>query len=129
MINTTDNNEQFLNQINGKIPRSGTIDPETINPRYLFYQCSKHGPDCLFGKLRIKVFNDEPYFPEIIKLILSQIQMNTLFKTNDERKIMICYKSIHKAMIITADTHQTNKIFSFTVSPKNACKYEFTDHL
>ena len=128
MINTTDNNEQFLNQINGKIPRSGTIDPETINPRYLFYQCSKHGPYGLFGKLRIKVFNDEPYFRERIKLILSQIQMNTLFKTNVEIKRRTCDKIIHKAMRTPVDTYQKNKNFCATVKPKNACKLEFSDH-
>ena len=42
---------------------SGVIDPETINPQDLCYQCCKHGPDCLFGKIRIKDFNYEPHFP------------------------------------------------------------------
>ena len=53
----------FYYQINGKIPRSCVIDPETINSHDLCYECSKHGPDCLFGKLRINDFNDEPHFP------------------------------------------------------------------
>ena len=55
--------------------------------------------------------------------------MNTLFNTNDERKRKICDKIIHKAMIIPVDIHQTNKKFSVTVQPKNACKLEFTYHL
>ena len=50
---------------------SGVIDPETINPHELCYQCSKYGPDCLFGKLRIKYFNDEPHFPQKSKNIKS----------------------------------------------------------
>ena len=64
MINTTHDNVTFLNQINFKIPRSGVIDPETINPHDLCYKCSKHGPDYLFYKFRIKDFNDEPNFPQ-----------------------------------------------------------------
>ena len=59
----------FLNQIIGKIPRSGVINSETINPCDLCYQCFKNGLDCLFGKFRIKDFNNEPHFPERIKLI------------------------------------------------------------
>ena len=53
MIDTTHNNAHFLNQINGNIPRSGLIDQQTINPCDLFYQCSKDGPDFLFGKFGI----------------------------------------------------------------------------
>ena len=53
----------ILNQIYGEIPRSDVIDTETLNHYELCYQCSKHGPFCLFGKLRIKDFNDEPHFP------------------------------------------------------------------
>ena len=53
----------ILNQITGESPMSGVIDPETINTHDLCYQCSKHGPDCLLGKLRIQNFNDEPHFP------------------------------------------------------------------
>ena len=55
---------QILNQTNGKIPRSGVTDPETINLHDFFYQCSKYVPGCLFGKLRIEDFNDEPNFPK-----------------------------------------------------------------
>ena len=44
-MNTTHKNVHIFNQNNGEIPRSGVIDPETINPRDLCYQCSKHGPD------------------------------------------------------------------------------------
>ena len=108
----------FLNQIIGKIPRSGVIDPETINPCDLCYQCFKNGPDFLFGKFRIKDFNDEPHFPERIKLVSGQIKINMLFKTNDEIKISRCDQSIHKAMIIPVDIHQTNKKFSVTFNPK-----------
>ena len=50
LINTSHNIVRFLNQINGKIPRSGVIDTKTINPHDSFYQCYKHGPDFLFGK-------------------------------------------------------------------------------
>ena len=57
-----------------------------------------------------------------IKLISSWIQINTLFKTNDERKIRSYYRSIHKAMIITVGIHQPNKKFSVIVQPRNACK-------
>ena len=85
MINTTHKNVHFKNQTNGKIPRSGVIDPVTINPYDLCYQCSKHVPDYLFGKLRIKDFNDEQHFPERIKLISIKIQMNNLFKTNNKK--------------------------------------------
>ena len=73
------------------------------------YQCSEHDPDWLFDKLRIKDFNDKPYFSKKIELISSRIQMNTLFKNNDEIKRSGCDKSIHKAMRITVDIHQTNK--------------------
>ena len=76
----------FSNQINGKIPGSGVVDPETINPHDLCYQCSKYGPNLLFVKLRIKDFNDEPHLTKIIKLLSSQIQMNTLFKNNYFKK-------------------------------------------
>ena len=89
-----------------------------INTCELFYQCSKHGPDLLFGKSEIKDFNDEPHFPERIKLISSQIEMNKLFKTNYERKIRRCDKSIHKAKIIIFHIHKDNKQLSVTVQPK-----------
>ena len=89
-MNTSHNNVHFLNQINGKIPRSGVIDPETINSHDFCYQCSKHGLDCLFGKLRIKYFNDEPYFPNKKQLISCQIKMNRLFKTEAVRKRRRC---------------------------------------
>ena len=45
---------KILNQIIGKISRSCVTDQEKINTNDLYYQCSKHGPDCLFGKFRIK---------------------------------------------------------------------------
>ena len=104
------------------IPRSGVIDPETINTHDLCYRCSKHGPDGLFGKSRIRDFNYELNFTEIINLISSLIQINTLFKTKDKIKRRICDKIIHTAMIITVDIHKMNKKFSVTVQPKNTCK-------
>ena len=55
--------------------------------------------------------------------------MNSLFKTKDEKRRSICDKSIHKAMIIPVYVHHTNKNFSITVQPKNACKLKFADHL
>ena len=77
----------------------------------------------------IKDFNDKPHFPGKIKLISIQIQTNTLFKANDERKRRRYDKITHKAMRIPVDINQTNKKFSITVQPKNACKLEFVDHL
>ena len=50
--------------MNGKIPRNGVIDQKTKDPHGLCYQCSKYGPDVLFGKLRIGDYRDEPHFPE-----------------------------------------------------------------
>ena len=83
MIKNTHKNVDFYNTIIGAIPRSGVIDPGTINPNDLCYKWSKHGPYCLYGKLRNKDFNDEPHFP-LKKLISDQIQMNTLLKANDK---------------------------------------------
>ena len=83
LINTTNKNVHVLNQINWKILRSGVTYIETINSHDLCYQSSKYGTYCLYGKSRIKDFNDEPHFPERIKLISSKIQINTLFKNND----------------------------------------------
>ena len=58
-----------------------------MNPHELFYQCYKYGPDFLYGKLRIKDFNDEPHLIKNNKLISSRSQTNTLFMTNDKIKI------------------------------------------
>ena len=44
-----------------------------------------------------------------MKSISSQIQINTLFKTNYEIKRRRCDRSIQKAMRIPADIHQANK--------------------
>ena len=63
-----------------------------MNPHDLCYHCSKHGINCLFGKFRIKDSNDEPHFPERTESISILIQMNSLFKTNGERKRMRCEK-------------------------------------
>ena len=75
----------------------------------------------------IKDFNDEPHFA-IIFLILSRIQMNILFKTEDEMKRRMCVINIQKYMIINFDVHETNKKFAFIIQPKNACKLEFAYH-
>ena len=55
--------------------------------------------------------------------------MNTLFKTYDEIKRMICDKIIHKAIRIPVEIHQTNIKFSATVQLKNACKLELVNYL
>ena len=60
----------------------GVIDPNKINPHDLCYQFSKHGPDYLFRKLRIKDVNDKPHFAEN-NIISNKIQMSMFFKTND----------------------------------------------
>ena len=57
-----------------------------MNPHDLFHQCYKYVTDFLFGRLSIRDSRDGPYFPPKIKLLSSQIQMNTLFYNNDERK-------------------------------------------
>ena len=49
LINTTHNNAHFKNKIIEKIPRSGVIDTETINPHDLCYRCFKPGPDFYLG--------------------------------------------------------------------------------
>ena len=52
-----------------------------------------------------------------------------MFKTVKERKRRRCDIIIHNAIRILVDIHETNKKFSVTVQPKNACKLEFVDHL
>ena len=86
-----------------------------MNPHDLCYQCYKHGTDFLFGKSRIKYFNDEPQYLKRIKSISSRTQTNTFFETNDKIKRRRCDESILKVMIIPVDIHQTNKNLSFTV--------------
>ena len=93
LSNTTKNNFHLKNQINGRIPRISVIDTEKIKPRDLCYQCSKYGSDCLSDKLRIREFNDDPHLPLKSESISIRIQMNTLSKTNSERKISRCDKS------------------------------------
>ena len=106
MIDTTHKNVHFLNKINGKIPRSGVIDQEKIIPHDLCYHCYKDGPDLLFGKLRIRDSRDKTHFPAKIKLLSSQIQINTLFKNNDEIRIRRCDTNIHKAIQIPVNIDQ-----------------------
>ena len=62
MIDNTHNNVRLVNQINGVIPRNGAIYQKIINPHELCYQCSKDGPDFLFGKLIIRDSRYEPCF-------------------------------------------------------------------
>ena len=62
MIDNTHKNVRLVNQINGKILRNGAIYQKIINPRDLCYQCSKDGPDFLFGKLIIRDSRYEPCF-------------------------------------------------------------------
>ena len=62
IIDKTHKNVRFLNQINGKIHGNGVIDQKKINPRDLCHQCSKDGPDFLFGMLIIRDSIDEPCF-------------------------------------------------------------------
>ena len=45
--------------------------------------------------------------------------MNSLIKTNYERKRSICDKGINKAMRIHVDSHQTNKRLYVTVQQKH----------
>ena len=71
----------------------------------------------------------EIVIPTSIYQISILIQMDTLFKSDDEINTRRCDKSIHKATRITVDIHQTNKNLYVTVQPKNACKLEFADHL
>ena len=117
LINDSHKSANFWNQIIEHIPRSGLIDPETINPHKLRYKSLKHAPDCLFGKLRIKDFNDVPHFPKRknnIKLNLNEY----IFYPNGERNIRWCCKTIQKAIYIPIDINQTNKQFSVTVQQK-----------
>ena len=51
-----------------------------------------------------------------------QIDMNTLFKNNDDIKIRIFDKIISKDMRILVGIHQNNNKFSIIVQPKSACK-------
>ena len=46
-----------------------------------------------------------------------------LFKTKDVRKRRRCDINVHKAIRIPVDIHQTNKTFSVTFQPKDACKF------
>ena len=55
--------------------------------------------------------------------------MNTLFNNDDEIKIRICDRNIHKAMQITVGFYQRNKKLFVTIQPTSAYKLEFIDHL
>ena len=55
--------------------------------------------------------------------------MDTLFKSNDGRKIRKHDTNILKDMRITDRTFQTNKKLFVMIHPKNACKLEFADHV
>ena len=86
MIDNTHKNIRFLNQIDGNITSTGVIDQIIINTRELCYQCSKHDPNFLSGKFRIRDYRYKPCFPVKRKSLSFQIQINTLFKNNDEKK-------------------------------------------
>ena len=81
-----------------------------INSHDLCYQCSKYGPGFLFGKLGIRDSRDEPHFPAKIKLLSSQIKMNTLFQNNNENKRRRCNKNIHHAVNIPVGIYEKNNI-------------------
>ena len=63
MINNTHKNVNFLNQINGKIPRIGVIYQEKINSHDLCYPGYKESPYFLFYKLRIEDSRGGPHYP------------------------------------------------------------------
>ena len=62
------------------------VDQKTINCYDFCYQCSKYGPDFLFGNFRIRDCKDEPCFPEKRKLLSCQMKMKTIFKKKMEQK-------------------------------------------
>ena len=97
IIDTTHNHIHFLNQINGKSPRSVVIDQQTINILDVQYHCYIYGSDFLFVKLRIRYCRNEPHFPAKRKSLSFQIQLNMLFKSNDERKRGKYDRIIHKS--------------------------------
>ena len=98
---------------------SSVIYQQTINPHDLFYQCSKDGPEFLFGKLSIRGYRDDPYFTAKIKLFSCQIQMNRLFNNYYGRKRGRFYRNIHKSVRIPVDVYQTDERLFATVQPKN----------
>ena len=67
LINTTYENVHNLNQLKGKITGYKTIDPKIVNNNGFCYQCSKDGPDFLFGKLvsRDKIYEKVPLEKQI----------------------------------------------------------------
>ena len=115
----------FKNHTNENIPRSGVINQGTINHNELCYQCSKDGTECLLGKFSIRDSRNEPHFPEKIKSLSSQIQMNTLFENNDERKRSICDRNIHKAMQIPVNIIKKNKISLLHFNQKTHVNFNF----
>ena len=62
IINTTYDNFHSLNQVEGKNPRCGTIDPKTLNKHDFCYHNSIDSTVCLFFSLRIRDKRDETYF-------------------------------------------------------------------
>ena len=55
--------------------------------------------------------------------------MNILFNNINKIKIRRCERNIYKAMKTPVEIYQTNKIFSVIIQPKNAYKWEFSEHL
>ena len=64
---------------------------------------SKYIIEILFDKLRIRDSIDEPHFPAKIKLLSSQIKINTLFQNNNEILIKVFDKNIYKAIRIALE--------------------------
>ena len=64
---------------------------------------SKYIIEILFDKLRIRDSIDEPHFPAKIKLLSSQIKINTLFQNNNEIIIKVFDKNIYKAIRIALE--------------------------
>ena len=99
--------------LNFKIKLTG----RQINPHELCYQCSKDGPNFLFGKFRIRHSRYEPHFTAERKLLSSQIHTNALFKNSYGTKkgtLIEIYTRLYKFLsIITKEI-----IFFVTVQQK-----------
>ena len=61
----------IFHQINGKIPSSGVIDKQIINPHELFYQCSKYGPEFYLVNWGLGILETNYIFPRNEMIIMS----------------------------------------------------------
>ena len=129
MIDTTHKNAHILNQINGKIPRSGVIDKKMINTHDLCYQCCKDSPEYLFGNLSMRDCKYEAYFLVKRELISCKIKTKTMFKKNKGTKKGEYDMNINKALKIIDWILKTNNKLFVAFNPKNVCKLEFAYHL